>query len=550
MDTGQVTTVMKKNALSISLGVAALIALGVTWFFINPMLNTLDEKVEARAAREETARNLLTADRPNVQVSPSSAAQQEASLPTFPTPEVIQSGRRTMEQVELQAGSVHAAAVEANRQVPLLQRDYETAAEAWPLERRGDDLARAEYQQAYRTYMNADGTLTDGRYPPNSLPGILNATRPPTRDEVSRQVEALVASMEAQEDMDESGEPIAEDYQQRLTEARAELVMQMKFARARNHMFYLDESTGSTGLDIHELATAEEPTAADIFNAQMELWVQESVLGNLHRANQMDVESLPPAEQNLLNAPIKHIIGIEVHGLLEGAMIEESAEGQQRGGERGTGGMEGMEGMGFDPAMMGAGGEGFDPSMGGAGEMESGGTTPPRGRRSGGAAGGTDEDTGVGGLADPVRPGGAGTGEQEQDLPEVELPDDPTSTVERQFAYSVTGRLPHTPVYDLMRFNLTLRCEASAVPFVLQQLQADALITVLNVDMKSVDMAIAANQGYVYGNSPVVELDLQGEMVFLRAWTADLMPTAIKQALAEWSGAGGAVDEGTDELPW
>lgn len=542
MDTGQATTVMKKNALSISLGVAALVALVVTWLVINPMINDLDKQAEERAARQEKAESLLTQSRPNVQVSLSSAADQERPLNMFPTRAVIENGKRTIEQVERQASSVLEAAVEANRQVPLLQDDYDTAAEAWPLERTRDDLARDEYQRAYREYLNADDLFMDGRYPPSSLPGLINATRPPSQDEVAQAMETREARMQAQEPTDESGNVLAEDFEERLTAAKANLATQMKFARAREHLFYLDANTETSGLDVHELAEAEQPTAEDVFGAQMELWVQENVLDNLYRANFTAVQSLTEEEQNLLNAPVKHILGIEVHGLLESDEMESRPrQGQppQNGGmgpEDYYGEYMGGEGM-MDPSMM-------DPGlMGGAeGGFEGGqnrGTNRPNRsnntRRS-------DQEGGATGLSGPARAGGTGTGEDDDTLPEVDLPNDPSADVNRQFAYSMTGRLPHTPVYDLMRFNLRLRCEAAAVPYVLNQLQAGSLITVLNVDVRTVDLALAASQGYVYGDEPVVELDLQGEMVFLRSWTAALMPTSIKDALANWGGD----DEGED----
>lgn len=547
MDKDQVIEVMKKNAVSISLGVAALIALVVTQFFIRPMFSELDQRVDARAAKAQTASSLLTADRPDVQVDPSSAASQERSLQMFPTSAVIQAGRETMDQVELQAGSVLAVAVDANRQVPLLQPNYDTAAEAWPLERTRDDLARAEYQRAYRAYVNADGAVSEGRFPADSLPGRMNATRPPSREEANNAIESLEASMESQEERDSSGRPVAEDYEERLTEARAKLVTQLKFARARNHMFYLDS------LDVHDLATAEESTAADIFSAQMELWVQENILTNLYRANEEELQSLPPEDRHLLNAPVKHIVGIEVHDLLDSAaMIEQTQDRQTSaappggGFDMGTGdGFGPAEGMGLDPGLE----PGFGPAEGMASPNQS---RQPAGGRSGGRGGtGTTGADQPGGLAGAARSGGQALGQQDEDLPEIDLPADPASTVERQFAYSVTGRVPHTPVYDLMRFNLTFRCEASAVPYVLQQLQAGSLITVLNVDVRTVDMAVAASQGYVYGDEPVVELDLQGEMVFLRAWTADLMPSVVKRALIELSG--GEVDDGggdSSELDW
>jgi hypothetical protein len=62
-------------------------------------------------------------------------------------------------------------------------------------------------------------------------------------------------------------------------------------------------------------------------------------------------------------------------------------------------------------------------------------------------------------------------------------------------------------------------------------LQTSKLITVQQFDLSAVDGIAAADDGYVYGDVPVVRLTIRGEELFLRDWTVKLMPDQIKSLL-------------------
>lgn len=97
-------------------------------------------------------------------------------------------------------------------------------------------------------------------------------------------------------------------------------------------------------------------------------------------------------------------------------------------------------------------------------------------------------------------------------------------------AVSPTGRVSNS-LYDVMHSNAVIRVSAREVPVILQGLARNRFLTVLNVSILPVDSAQALTDGFMYGNDPVVELRLQLEHVFLRAWLEPLMPTIIKQEL-------------------
>ncbi len=100
----------------------------------------------------------------------------------------------------------------------------------------------------------------------------------------------------------------------------------------------------------------------------------------------------------------------------------------------------------------------------------------------------------------------------------------------RDFAVSPTGRVCNS-MYDVAHFQLVVDVDARQIPLLLSELQRGKLVTVTQMDMVPVDSAARFLDGYIYGNAPVVELTLQCEAIFMRAWTKDFMPEEIKNFL-------------------
>jgi hypothetical protein len=109
-------------------------------------------------------------------------------------------------------------------------------------------------------------------------------------------------------------------------------------------------------------------------------------------------------------------------------------------------------------------------------------------------------------------------------------PADLAGTLPTNFAVSATGRVSNS-VYDVIPFTMKLDVDAQQVPRVLQELSRNKFVTVDNCSVQSVDVGMEQATGYVYGNKPVVQLDLQCEELLLRKWTQPLMPQRIKMAL-------------------
>lgn len=115
----------------------------------------------------------------------------------------------------------------------------------------------------------------------------------------------------------------------------------------------------------------------------------------------------------------------------------------------------------------------------------------------------------------------------------------------KAFSLSETGRVSN-PVYDVIHFRVEMNVDARKVPEIVAQLQRGRLITVFTCDTNAVDARAAVEQGYVYGEAPVVNLKLMCEELFMRGWTVGkdptkdaLMPVAVEQMLGITNPTGG-----------
>lgn len=100
----------------------------------------------------------------------------------------------------------------------------------------------------------------------------------------------------------------------------------------------------------------------------------------------------------------------------------------------------------------------------------------------------------------------------------------------RDYSLSPTGRVCNS-MYDVTHFQLVVDVDSRQIPLLLSELQRNKLITVTELDMVPVDSAARFDDGYIFGNAPIVELTLQCEALFMREWTILFMPEDIKALL-------------------
>lgn len=98
---------------------------------------------------------------------------------------------------------------------------------------------------------------------------------------------------------------------------------------------------------------------------------------------------------------------------------------------------------------------------------------------------------------------------------------------------TLTGRSSSggSDVYDLRTADLELVVDSSQIDAVLKSFERTNLMTVISMNVDSVDVWEELRRGFYWGDAHVVKLNLRVETLWLRAWTARYMPDEIADAL-------------------
>jgi hypothetical protein len=108
-----------------------------------------------------------------------------------------------------------------------------------------------------------------------------------------------------------------------------------------------------------------------------------------------------------------------------------------------------------------------------------------------------------------------------------------TNPVPKVPTLSPSGRVCNA-LYDTVRFNVSLVVDASKLNQIIQELETNQFITILNVTYSEVvDPAIAANNGYRFGDKPLLSVTLDCEELLMHQWTNPLLPDAFKNGLGK-----------------
>jgi hypothetical protein len=86
-------------------------------------------------------------------------------------------------------------------------------------------------------------------------------------------------------------------------------------------------------------------------------------------------------------------------------------------------------------------------------------------------------------------------------------------------------------MFDVVHFRIDADIEVDKVPLFIRTLSHNRLMSVVRVELKSIDQAQAQLAGYYYGNKPVAQATFDCEALLLRSWTIPLMPKLIRTQL-------------------
>ena len=135
---------------------------------------------------------------------------------------------------------------------------------------------------------------------------------------------------------------------------------------------------------------------------------------------------------------------------------------------------------------------------------------------TGNVGGGAPPAAGAGAAGFPPPAGGRMT-DQSRDEP-----------VGDNYVFAPTGRASNH-LYDVRHARLLLHADVQRLPEFFNVLSQVNLMTVLNMRIKELDEYELLAEQYMYGQGDVVEVELIIETLWLRDWTAPLMPEPVKQ---------------------
>ena len=456
---------IKAHTFALACAVVALI--GLVAYFVYPipgMFAELTTEVQAREGVHKTLADLLSSPRtvPVVDVK----AAEPAKLPVFPTNRVVDQGKKLLLALSDEAKNTLAAAVKRNERKPLVPESLPN----------GGPIARKTFLDEYKK-----ATAQTGEDAAQGIVHrVLHGSLPPSADELKSLGDRRAAQITKQTmQYGPNSAPMNQpQVDAEITKMRAQLPLQQRLVRAYNSQIYV--SPGAVA--VHPaLQGVQLPDPITVFNGQLSLWLQQSVLEAIAAANDQS--------KNVFDAPVKHLVSLYVPlNFVTGG----------GGGGGGSGG-----GYGGGPGGGGPGPMGFGGGFGGGGEP----------------------------APDPAAAGAAG----------VELKPDPAVAITPAYAADPLG-YTHNAFYDPIHVKMVLRVEFTKLPDVLRALQSGRLLKVRNVQFRSVDMGRALAEGYIYfqrGQSkPLVDVAIDCDVLLLRQWLVTYMPDAVKRYFAGLSTPG------------
>ena len=98
------------------------------------------------------------------------------------------------------------------------------------------------------------------------------------------------------------------------------------------------------------------------------------------------------------------------------------------------------------------------------------------------------------------------------------------------FSTSLTGRISNA-LYDVVLVDISLVAETSKVSAILESLATNRFLTVRDLSLSKMNAYGDLKSGFLYGDQPVVKMNLTLETIWLRSWIQDMMPNSVRAML-------------------
>lgn len=282
--------ILKKNILSIICGVVVIAAVIVYFVYVSGSLYPqLETAAKQRQSQYETLNNLLTKPRtlPVIELKSS----EPVPLPIFPTLPVIEQAKQVTTQLTAQSQQILRLAVQMNRHDPLVPGVFP----------KPSDTDKLMFRDVYTRYVN------------QGIKDRLKAANPPTVEDVARAEQKLWDDKYADQiffvnGVEANREVVDQQYLAEVEHLREKLERET----AEQHRVYLDQTAITTSQALQEGVAS--PPDAQVWFAQMALWVQTDLVDSIAALNDRVLRSKSPEQKdwNIVNAPVKHVISVSV----------------------------------------------------------------------------------------------------------------------------------------------------------------------------------------------------------------------------------------------
>lgn len=428
--------IVKKNLISILLGVVAIVCVVLIFFPFGGMYDTLLQNVTASQSTGQKIQSVMNQNRTWPSLSPKE--EDKIPLDQFPTPAIIAKGEQMTTTWTKQKDDALAYVI--NLQQSQLEPLVPKALPTLP----GPALGREfldRYQRKFGVYTNPNGQRD---YSISIFTQVLDATMPPVESEIKAKQDEIAADVANTRTIWRDGKINNPEEVQKLTLDRQALVAeQMRNQKAVSHLIYADPDTV---FEVNpRIAGNAIPDVNDIFMAQLTLWVQEQMARGIRDTNEAVHRANNSRNQGILASPIKRLVQMKVtHKFV------------------------------------------------------------------------------------PVRP-----------VPGAEkpvLPSNPAAQITPNYLADPFGHVSNE-FYDVVNFETTLIIDAGALSPTLIGLTRNRFFIFDKVEIQSMDSAIDAAAGFLYGKGAVVQVTIRGKYLFLREFLKNYMPVDIVRGVVTPAGA-------------
>jgi hypothetical protein len=296
--------IVKKNIVSIILGVVALLCVVAVFIYPTPKYyESLRTDANARKAEYDKVKALVDQKRQLPILDPESTEPKE--LNTFPTRPVIDEGARLTKAVAQSSQGLMEEVVKINQHKLLLVGSLPAP----------NPVTGINFISAYQRRVNPP-------LPPEDRSGsiqneILRAGMPPSDTDITRAKEETKVRISRERLVWDKGVAInQEQVNQEINSQLANLPDVMRSQAAKSCLIYMQPDAINVNPTI---VGNQPPDPVNIWNAQVQLWVQEDVCLALRALNSQPIShtngtsgpaSSPPVD--VTESPVKHLYKLDV----------------------------------------------------------------------------------------------------------------------------------------------------------------------------------------------------------------------------------------------